>query len=85
MLQEEVKPFDGTQSLVLTAVHSAGWTPHAEEGWTQVMTWNGAESFVRLSSSEDSVGWYADTLGVNPIRIALESTPIERVELWKKP
>ena len=85
MLQEGIKPFDGTQSLVLTAVNSAGWTPHAEEGWTKVTEWVGTEYPLLLSSSKHSVGWYADTLGVNPIQILSTPTPIERVELWKRP
>ena len=84
MLDVGIVPFDGTQSLVLTAVNAAGWTPHVEEGWQLLESWEAAGSYMRLSSSADSVGWYADTLGAYPVWMSGAAEPIERVELWKK-
>ena len=84
MLKAGVQPFDDQQQVVLTAVNSAGWTPPSDSNWVLLKTWEGGNGHFRLSSSEDSIGWYADTLGVYPIQVSTVGKPIERVELWKR-
>ena len=84
MSEQGIPPFDGTQSLVLTALNSAGWTPHEDDAWEQVHSWDGHSSHMLLSSSRRSTGWYADTLGVYPLQVLWTAEPIERVELWKR-
>ena len=69
---------------MLTSVNSAGWTPHTDEGWEKLQTWEGESVHVRLSVPEESVGWYADTLGFHPVQFLRIAKPIDRVELWKK-
>jgi len=92
MLERGYLPFDHegshtqnmAQKMVLTAVNSAGWTPHTDDGWTKVQMWEAQSVHVRLSVPEDSVGWYADTLGFYPVQLLRLAKPIDRVELWKK-
>ena len=84
MSERGIPPFDGTQSLVLTALNSAGWTPHEDDEWIQVHAWDGHNTRMLLSSSRASIGWYADTLGVYPVQLLSTAEPIERVELWKR-
>jgi hypothetical protein len=88
MLKRGYLPFDhersATQEMVLTSVNSAGWTPHTDEGWEKLQTWEGESVHVRLSVPEESVGWYADTLGFHPVQFLRIAKPIDRVELWKK-
>ena len=78
-----IEPFDGTQSLVLTALNAAGWMPHAEDGWNSSN--RGMQRRVHATVLIGrSIGWYADTLGAYPVWMSGAAEPIERVELWKR-
>lgn len=77
--------YQGEGTRLLVSHNSAGWIPSTEDGWLLEKQWKGASTRCRLVSQSESVGYYADSLGVLPIACAWTSKPIEVVEIWKKP
>ena len=72
---------DPSQSpLLLSAQNSAGAMPL--DSHEIIDAFETSSSWIPLVSAEQSVGYYADTLGLLPIGISFQ--PIERVDVWKK-
>lgn len=91
MQQRDISAFQGyvdTGTIVVSSINSAGWTPDTEEihngTYTLLDRYEGRKWFLFLVHRDDSIGYYADSLGFWPMQLEFSPKAIEVVELWKK-